>query len=81
MILVILFIDIIQAQYAFVYDAVLDSSVEGTHEVCADTLECSFNKWKQCSRNTRSILEKQFEVIINEIVFFTIPAQLHNFRC
>ena len=64
MISVTLFIDIIQAQYAFVYDAVLESSVEGTHEVCADTLESSFNKWKQCSRNTTSILEKQFEVVM-----------------
>ena len=44
------------------YDAVLESSVEGTHEVCAETLECSFNKWKQCSENTTSVLEKQFEV-------------------
>ena len=63
MISVSLFIDIIQAQYAFVYDrAVLESSVEGTHEVCADTLESSFNNWKQCSRKRTSILEKQFEV-------------------
>ena len=68
MISVTLFIDVIQAQYAFVYDAVLESSVEGTHEVCADTLECSFNKWKQCSRNTTSILEKQFEVVMTSIL-------------
>ena len=64
MISVTFFSDIIQAQYAFVYDAVLESSVEGTHEVCADTLESCFNKWKQCSRNTTSILEKQFEVVM-----------------
>ena len=59
------------------YDAVLESSVEGTHEVCAVTLESSFKKWKQCSKNTRSILEKQFEVIINEIVFFLLFR--HNY--
>ena len=46
------------------YDAVLESSVEGTHEVCADKLECSFNKWKQASRNTTSILENQLEVVM-----------------
>ena len=44
------------------YDAVLESSVEGTHEVFTDTLKSCYDKWNNVMENTDSVLEKQFQV-------------------
>ena len=46
------------------YDAVLESSVEGTREVFTDTLKSCYDKWNNVMENTDSVLEKQFQVII-----------------
>ena len=52
-----------QAQLSFVYDAVLETSIEGTGQVNAQVFGSSYNKWKQVNSKTRkTCLKMQFEV-------------------
>ncbi len=53
-----------QAQLSFVYDAVLETSIEGTGQVNAQVFGSSYNKWKQVDPKTRkTCLKMQFEVL------------------
>ena len=55
--------NLFQAQLSFVYDAVLETSIEGTGQVNARVFALSYNKWKQVnSRTKKACLKMQFEV-------------------
>ena len=55
--------NLFQAQLSFVYDAVLETSIEGTGQVNAQVLGSSYNKWKQVDPNIKkTCLKMQFEV-------------------
>ena len=43
----------LQAQLSFVYDAVLETSIEGTGQVNAQVFASSYNKWKQIDPKTK----------------------------
>ena len=63
------------------YDAVLESSIEGAHEVFARNIESEYKKWKSLEVKTgKTILEKQFEVN-SLLATYSSFSSFCNYRC